>query len=78
MRQKPSEQIRSHLQGTGTGFELDDLMTRRIGGIYEEISSRLEAIHQRYRTSEYPIGTSNPASFASLEELAVELQQQGL
>lgn len=76
--QKPSEMIRLHISGKGGGFELDDLMTRRTGGIYDQIVQRLIDIHQRFRTAEYRIGTSNPGSFDELQDLAAELEQQGL
>jgi hypothetical protein len=75
--EKPSEMIRSHISGTGSGFELDDLMTRRTGGIYDQILKRLVDIHRRFRTPEYRIGTSNPASFDELEGFAAELEKQG-
>ena len=75
--QKPSEMIRSHIGGSGNGFELDDLMTQRTGGVYDRIVERLVEIHRRFQTSDYRIGTSNPASFDELEELACELEQQG-
>lgn len=78
MTSKPSEQIRTHIRGTGSGFELDDLLTRRTGGVYDQISTRISEIERRFRTPQYPVGTVNPASFQSLEELAMELEQQGL
>ena len=75
--QKPSEMIRSHINGTGTGFDLDDLMTRDTGGIYDEIMERLVDIHRRFRTPNHRIGTSNPDSFGELENLARELDDRG-
>jgi len=74
---KPSELIRLHLSGGGNGYELDDVMSQRVGGIYDEILKRITSIHEQFRTSMYPIGTSNPDSFVQLEALASELEAQG-
>lgn len=73
---KPSELIREHITGD-SGFELDDLMSRWTGGIYDEIVQRLISIHREFRCQRYPIGTSNPASFDQLEALADELESRG-
>jgi hypothetical protein len=78
MRGKPSELIRRHLQGAGNGFELDDLMSERTDSVYEEIARIIVELHERFKTPEYPIGTSNPASFQSLEDFADDLQRRGL
>ena len=75
---KPSSLIRSHIEGRGSGYELDDLMSGCSGGVYDEITDRVVAIHRKYRTEAYRIGTSNPESFPALEELALELEQRGL
>jgi hypothetical protein len=75
---KPSQIIRRHLDHSEGGFELDDLMTRWSGGVYDEIMQRIISIHQKFRTEEYPIGTSNPDSYAELGELAGELEAKGL
>jgi hypothetical protein len=75
--QKPSEMIRIHTAEAGNGFELDDLMSRWTGGIYDEITNRIVAIHGRYKTAEFRIGTSNPESFDELNELADELERRG-
>lgn len=76
--QKPSELIRVHIAGAGNGYELDDLTSRWTGKLYDEISDRIFEIHERFRTPEYRIGTSNPASFGELSELADELERRGL
>lgn len=74
---KPSQLIRAHIDGTGNGYELDDLVSRWKGQIHDEIGDRLVAIHRRFRTENYPIGTSNPESFDQLEQLAKELEERG-
>lgn len=76
-RRAPSEYIRTHVEGGGNGFELDDLLSRYKGEIYREIARRIIDIHRRYRTPEYPIGTSNPACYAELLLLADELESDG-
>lgn len=75
---KPSEQIKAHIRGTGSGYDLDDLLTRNTGGVYETISDRIREIHLKFRTREFPIGISNPMSFTELEALAAELEESGL
>lgn len=74
---KPSEMIRSHIDGVGNGFELDDLMSRHTGGVYDEVTARLLEIHQRFRTADHPIGTANPDSFPDLTNLAEDLERRG-
>jgi hypothetical protein len=68
-----------HVDGTGNGWELDDLLhwsptteqeKKAIGPLLD--------ISKRYTNNEYPIGISNPASFAELRALAERLQAEGL
>lgn len=75
--EKPSELIRRHIDGSGSGFELDDLMSRWTGAVYDQTVEKLVSIHRRFRTEKYPIGTSNPASFDELCGLAAELEARG-
>jgi hypothetical protein len=44
----------------------------------EKAVAPLLDIHERYRSAEYPIGTSNPASFDEIRALAERLRAQGL
>lgn len=74
---KPSELIRAHISGTGNGFELDDLMSRWTGAVYDDISEKIIEIHQRFKTDQFMIGTSNPDSFHELSKLADQLEQEG-
>ena len=74
-----SEALIHHVEGTGTGFEVDDLMTWSPTPEQEEKAIRpLLDIHERYRSDEYAIGTSNPASFAEIRALAERLRSEGL
>jgi hypothetical protein len=74
-----SEALMRHVNGTGTGYEIDDLMSWSPTPEQEEkaIAPLLE-IHERYRSSEYPIGISDPASFDEIRALAERLRAQGL
>jgi len=74
-----SEALMHHVDGTGTGYEIDDLMHWSPTPEQEEkaIAALLD-ISERYGTAEYPIGISNPASFAELRALAERLREQGL
>lgn len=74
-----SEALIHHVEGTGTGFEVDDLMTWSPTPEQEEKAiAPLLDIHERYRSDSYPIGTSNPASFAEIRALAERLKAEGL
>jgi hypothetical protein len=74
-----SEALLHHVEGTGTGYEIDDLMTWSPTPEQEEKAvAPLLDIHERYRSAEYPIGTSNPASFDEIRALAERLRAQGL
>lgn len=74
-----SEAIMHHVEGTGTGFEVDDLMSwSPTPEQQEKAVAPLLDIHERYRSDEYPVGTTNPASFAELRDLAERLAAEGL
>ena len=74
-----SEALMHHVDGTGTGFEVDDLMSWSPTPEQEEKAIRpLLDIHERYSSDEYPIGISNPASFAEIRILAERLRTEGL
>lgn len=74
-----SEALLHHVEGTGTGYEVDDLMSWSPTPEQKEKAIRpLLDIHERYRSAEYPIGTSNPASFEEIRALAERLRAQGL
>jgi len=74
-----SEALIHHIEGTGTGFEVDDLMSWSPTREQEEKALKpLPDIHERYRSVEYPIGISNPASFEEIRALAEQLRSQGL
>jgi hypothetical protein len=63
-----AEAVDHHIHSTGTGFELDDVMS---GDRYpKEVVDGLYEIAAKYRTPEYPIGVSNPASFEELRLFA--------
>lgn len=62
------EAVRRHTSSTGSGFELDDVMS---GGQYpKEVVDGIYEISSRYCTPEYPVGIANPASFEELRLLA--------
>lgn len=74
-----SEALLHYVDGTGTGWEIDDLMTWSPTPEQEEKAiGPLLDIHEQYRSDEYPIGISNPASFAEIRALAERLRAEGL
>ena len=74
-----SEALLHHVEGTGTGYEIDDLMSWSPTPEQEEKAiTPLLDIHERYRSAEYPIGISNPTSFDEIRALAERLRAQGL
>ena len=74
-----SEALTRHVEGTGTRYEIDDLMSWSPTPEQEEKAiAPLLDIHERYRSPEYPIGISNPASFVEIRALAERLRAQGL
>lgn len=74
-----SDALMQLVEGTGTGFEVDDLMSWSPTPEQEEKAIRpLLDIHERYRSEEYPIGTSNPSSFDEIRALAERLRVEGL
>ena len=73
-----SEALIHHVEGTGTGFEVDDLISWSPTPEQEEKVIRpLLDINERYRSAEYRIGVSNPASFDEIRILAERLRSQG-
>ena len=62
-----SELIDRHISGTGNGFEIDDIMSN--GKYPLEVIEAIADIETRYRSADYRIGVSNPASFEELREL---------
>jgi hypothetical protein len=62
------EKIVRHTNGTGTGFEIDDLLSD--GSCPQDTIDKILFIEEKYRNDDYPIGISNPASFQELLELA--------
>lgn len=78
-RMRVSETLLHHIDGTGTGFEVDDLMSWSPTAEQEETAiAPLLNIHHRHRSDEYPIGTQNPASLAEIRALAEHLRAKGL
>lgn len=74
-----SEALIRHIEGTGTGYEVDDLMTwSPTPEQVEKAIGPLLEIDARYRSAEYPIGIGNPASFAEIRALAERLRAEGL
>lgn len=76
---KPSDALLRHVNGTGSGYELDDFTH----GFYSEEVEReaiepLLAIDKKYITSEYPLGINNPAAFPAIRDLADKLRAKGL
>lgn len=75
--ERPSVLIMRHVQDSGNGYELDDLLSMKNSVPMEDIIEKIIDIHRRYATSAYPIGTSNPAANEDLRSLAVELEAEG-
>ncbi len=75
---KPSREIAAHLDGTGTGFEFDDLDACARLPWQREIYARISEIDEAYRDAEYDWGTSNPAARPALQALREELERRGL
>jgi len=74
-----SQAILRHLDGTGTGFEIDDLMSWSPTEAQQaKAIEPLMQIAMRYRTDAYPVGISNPAADADLRSLAAALAREGL
>ena len=74
-----SEALFRHVEGTGTGYEIDDLMTWSPTPEQQaQAVTALFDIHERYCSAEYPIGISNPAAFEEIRALAERLRAQGL
>ena len=78
-RMPASEALMRHVEGRGSGYEIDDLMSWSPSEEQEEkaIGPLLE-ISERYASSDFPIGISNPASFGEIQALAEGLRAQGL
>jgi hypothetical protein len=62
------ELIERHITSSGTGFEIDDIISG--GAFSNEVVNAIYDIDRRYRTEIYKMGSSNPASFAELQKLA--------
>ena len=74
-----SEALFHHVEGTGTGYEIDDLMSWSLTPEQEESAIKpLLDIHERHHSAEYSIGISNPASFEEIRALAERLRARGL
>lgn len=76
---RPSDALLRHVNGGGSGYELDDVTY----GFYSEEVEReaiepLLAINRQYITREYPLGISNPAAFQAIRDLADQLRAKGL
>lgn len=63
-----SDLIEAHINDTGTGFEMDDIIS--IGRYPDEVVQAILAIEKQNRSSRYKFGLSNPASFPALRALA--------
>ena len=74
----PSTALFHHVDGSGSGYELDDLMSLSPTAQHGKVIRPLLAIHDRYRCAEYPSGTNNPASFHDIRALAEKLEGNGL
>jgi len=76
---KPSEYIRRHLSGTGTGFELDDMLSRHDRAPeWQDVLRRVHEINRHHILSgEPPLGVYKDEARADLERLAEELERQG-
>lgn len=74
-----SDALRRHVDGTGSGWEIDDLISwsPTLDQENEAIKPLLE-IHHRYRNAQYPIGINNPDSFEDIIRLAILLESKGL
>jgi hypothetical protein len=74
---KPSREIAAHLDGTGSGFELDDLNARARLPWHREVCDRIDEIDLAYRDAEHGWGTTNPAARPALLVLQEDLEKQG-
>jgi YD repeat-containing protein len=52
-QRKPSVLIRQHVDDTGNGYELDDLLSWGTGNAYDLASSEILRIHKEFRTEQY-------------------------
>jgi hypothetical protein len=75
--ERPSVLIMRHVDDSGNGYELDDLLSMKNSVRMDDIIERIITIHKRHATIVYPIGTSNPAAIEELRSLAIELQAEG-
>ena len=78
-RRKPSEYLRRHLDGTGDGYELDDLASLHAGELgWEDVIKRLVEINKRHsQAGEAPLGIYKNEARGDLRTLAEELEGQG-
>jgi hypothetical protein len=76
-RRKPSEFVRDHLNGTGNGFELDDLVSSGHPD-WEDVAQRLVEINLRHNVpGEPPLGVYTDRAREDLLKLAEDLEAQG-
>jgi hypothetical protein len=76
---KASEAMLHHIEGTGTGYELDDLVHWSPSEEAErEAIEPLLQINRDYSTPEHPLGIANPDAKEAIRALAERLRQQGL
>lgn len=76
---RPSEALIHWVEGTGRGFDLDDLISSgRYRDREAEFARPLMDINKRYSTAEHPIGLTNPAAFEDIRNLAAQLRLIGL
>ena len=75
-KRKPSEFIRHHLDGTGSRFDLDDLVSLGRPEL-DDVAQEVVAISFRFQTPEYPVGIANPEAHSDLLALAERLEAEG-
>lgn len=63
-----SEMIERHIEGTGNGFEIDDIVSS--GKFPDEVVEAIANIEKKYRYDGYTLGISNPDSFEELLTVA--------
>ena len=78
-RTKPSEYIRRHLDGTGNGYELDDLVSWHARDPeWQDVIERILDINRRHSLpGEPPLGVYKDSANDELRQLALELEAQG-
>jgi hypothetical protein len=76
---KPSEYIRRHLSGIGTGFELDDMLSLHDRDpAWQDVLRRVHDINRDHiLPGQPPLGVYKDEARADLERFAEELELQG-